>query len=141
MAELLTVAEVAATLRITTQTVRALVNRGELPGVRVGHQYRIPKAALAQIVNVDTAPLQQETEVERNVLLRPEDACLVEEASREVFGWIDDLKAKYPSVEPGEVAQVYGQQLSANETGIDRSCVEDVFIGVALGVYAPESLE
>ena len=63
------------------------------------------------------------------------DNRIVQKAARAVFGWIDDLRAEYPSVDPEEVAQVYGHQLSANETGIDRSCVEDVFIGLALGVY------
>lgn len=68
------------------------------------------------------------------------DRELVEEVSMEVYGWIDDLKAKYPNVDPEHVRQVYGDQLSSNETAIDPSAVEDVFIGIALGVYEPESL-
>lgn len=56
MPELLTVTEVAATLRITPQTVRSLIKRDELPGVRVGNLYRIPKAAVARLVNAERDP-------------------------------------------------------------------------------------
>ena len=56
MPELLTVTEVAATLRISPQTVRCLIRRDELPGVRVGNLYRIPKAAVARLVNAERDP-------------------------------------------------------------------------------------
>ena len=74
--------------------------------------------------------------VEEEVYLR--DRRLVQEVSSEVFGWIDDLKAEYASVDPERVRQIYGRQLASNEVSLDRSDVEDVFIGVALGVYEPE---
>ena len=53
MPELMTVTEVAAALRISDQTVRALIKRNELPGVRIGNLYRIPKAAVARLVNAE----------------------------------------------------------------------------------------
>ena len=56
MPELLTVTEVAETLRLSPQTVRALIKRDELPGVRVGNLYRIPKAAVARLVNAERDP-------------------------------------------------------------------------------------
>jgi excisionase family DNA binding protein len=38
---LLTVAEVAAVMRVSTMTVYRLIKSGELPAVRIGHNYRI----------------------------------------------------------------------------------------------------
>jgi excisionase family DNA binding protein len=38
---LLTVAEVAGLMRVSTMTVYRLIKGGDLPAVRVGHNYRI----------------------------------------------------------------------------------------------------
>jgi excisionase family DNA binding protein len=43
---LLTVAEVADSLRVSTMTVYRLINGGQLAAVRVGKNYRIPEPAL-----------------------------------------------------------------------------------------------
>jgi excisionase family DNA binding protein len=40
-ARLLTVAEVARTLRVSNMTVYRLVNAGELPALRIGKSYRL----------------------------------------------------------------------------------------------------
>jgi excisionase family DNA binding protein len=42
----LTVAEVAELMRLSRMTVYRLVNRGELPAVRVGRSFRVPQDAL-----------------------------------------------------------------------------------------------
>lgn len=42
----LTVAEVAAAMRVSTMTVYRLIKGGELRAVRVGHNYRIREADL-----------------------------------------------------------------------------------------------
>lgn len=57
---LLTAAEVADRLRVSTMTVYRLIRSGELPAVRVGRNYRVAEDALddylqAQLVNVDEA--------------------------------------------------------------------------------------
>lgn len=44
--DLLTVAEAAAILRLHPVTVQRLLRRGELPGVRVGRQWRIRRTDL-----------------------------------------------------------------------------------------------
>ncbi len=46
MNELLTVAEVAELLRVSTMTVYRLIRTGELPAVRVGRNYRVRRADL-----------------------------------------------------------------------------------------------
>lgn len=46
MDELLTVAEVAETLRVSTMTVYRLVRSGEIAAVRVGRNYRIRRGDL-----------------------------------------------------------------------------------------------
>jgi excisionase family DNA binding protein len=38
---LLTVAEVASAMRVSTMTVYRLIKSGDLPAVRVGHNYRV----------------------------------------------------------------------------------------------------
>jgi excisionase family DNA binding protein len=42
----LTVAEVAATMRVSKMTVYRLVHAGELPAVRVGRSFRVPEDAV-----------------------------------------------------------------------------------------------
>ncbi len=61
--ELLTVAEVAAQLRVSTMTIYRLIRSGELPAVRVGRNYRVRAAELdaylqAQIVDPATLDLE-----------------------------------------------------------------------------------
>ncbi|MEJ5944278.1 helix-turn-helix domain-containing protein [Pseudokineococcus basanitobsidens] len=46
----MTVAEVAEELRVSRMTVYRLIERGELPAVRVGRSYRVPQAAAAAYV-------------------------------------------------------------------------------------------
>lgn len=42
----LTVAEVAALMRVSKMTVYRLLHSGELPGVRVGRSFRVPEHAV-----------------------------------------------------------------------------------------------
>lgn len=42
----LTVAEVAAVMRVSKMTVYRLVHSGELPAVRVGRSFRVPEHAV-----------------------------------------------------------------------------------------------
>lgn len=44
--EFLTVAEVAAMMRVSKMTVYRLVHSGELPAVRVGRSFRVPEKAV-----------------------------------------------------------------------------------------------
>ncbi len=44
--QFLTVAEVAARMRVSKMTVYRLVHSGELPAVRVGRSYRVPERAI-----------------------------------------------------------------------------------------------
>ena len=45
---LLTVAEVASAMRVSTMTVYRLIKGGELPAVRVGRSYRVRGTAVEQ---------------------------------------------------------------------------------------------
>jgi len=54
----LTVAEVAATMRVSKMTVYRLVHNGELPAVRVGRSFRVPEQAVTDYLRdsfVETA--------------------------------------------------------------------------------------
>ncbi|MFC5369697.1 helix-turn-helix domain-containing protein [Arcanobacterium bovis] len=53
--QFLTVAEVAEITRVSRMTVYRMVHAGELPAVRVGSSYRVPRSALDQLLagNVD----------------------------------------------------------------------------------------
>jgi excisionase family DNA binding protein len=44
----LTVAEVAALMRVSKMTVYRLVHAGELPAVRFGRSYRVPESAVVE---------------------------------------------------------------------------------------------
>jgi len=44
----LTVAEVAASMRVSKMTVYRLVHSGELPAVRVGRSFRVPEQAVTE---------------------------------------------------------------------------------------------
>ncbi|WP_370894296.1 helix-turn-helix domain-containing protein [Janibacter sp. GXQ6167] len=54
----LTVAEVAAIMRVSKMTVYRMVHSGELPAVRVGRSFRVPQDAVDKYLGqsfVDTA--------------------------------------------------------------------------------------
>ena len=46
----LTVAEVAELMRVSAMTVYRMVQSGELPAIRFGRSYRIPEAAVVELV-------------------------------------------------------------------------------------------
>lgn len=53
-----TVAEVASLMRVSKMTVYRMVHGGELPAVRVGRSFRVPKDAVDDFMNtryVETA--------------------------------------------------------------------------------------
>ncbi|MEG3628843.1 helix-turn-helix domain-containing protein [Streptomyces poriticola] len=58
--QFLTVAEVAAVMRVSKMTVYRLVHSGHLPAIRVGRSFRVPENAVHEylresFVGVDTA--------------------------------------------------------------------------------------
>ncbi len=50
-ATLLTVAEVASSMRVSTMTVYRLIKSGDLPAVRVGHNYRVRGAEVERYLS------------------------------------------------------------------------------------------
>jgi excisionase family DNA binding protein len=59
VADLLTVAEVAEELRVSTMTVYRLIQRDELPALRIGRSYRIERDDLESYLD------RQTTDVDR----------------------------------------------------------------------------
>lgn len=49
--ELFTVAEVAEMARISRMTVYRMVRSGELPALRVGSVYRVPRSAVEELMS------------------------------------------------------------------------------------------
>lgn len=49
--DLLSADDVAGVLDCTAETVTAKLSRGELPGVKIGRSWRIPRAALIEHLN------------------------------------------------------------------------------------------
>jgi excisionase family DNA binding protein len=47
----LTVAEVAAVMRVSRMTVYRLVHSGEVPAVRVGRSFRVPERAVHEYLS------------------------------------------------------------------------------------------
>ena len=50
-AKFLTVAEVAALMRVSKMTVYRLVHNGDLPAIRVGRSFRVPEKAVHDYLN------------------------------------------------------------------------------------------
>ncbi|MEE0154397.1 MAG: helix-turn-helix domain-containing protein [Agathobaculum butyriciproducens] len=51
MNEILTVKETADFLRTTCQQIRKMIMNGELPAVKVGREWRIPRAVIKEFFN------------------------------------------------------------------------------------------
>ena len=47
----LTIAEVAAMMRVSKMTVYRLIHSGEMPAIRVGKSFRVPEAAVRQLID------------------------------------------------------------------------------------------
>lgn len=46
----MTVAEVADLMRVSRMTVYRMIQRGEMPAIRVGKSFRVPEAAVRQLI-------------------------------------------------------------------------------------------
>ena len=55
-----TVAEVAELTRVSRMTVYRMVHSGDLPAVRVGSSYRVPKSAVDELLGSFEAPGEQQ---------------------------------------------------------------------------------
>lgn len=54
--EVYTVEEVAAIFRIPKRTVRRLIHQGELPAIRLGRLYRVPKNVIDELFALPVVP-------------------------------------------------------------------------------------
>jgi excisionase family DNA binding protein len=61
--EFLTVAEVAAVLRVSKMTVYRMIHNGELESIRIGRSFRVPNPAFKHVVQHGTS--QPETRLPR----------------------------------------------------------------------------
>ena len=52
--EVYTVEEVAAIFRVPVDTIRRLIRRGDLPALRLGRSYRVPKRVVARFLEQPT---------------------------------------------------------------------------------------
>ncbi|MCY1157614.1 MAG: DNA-binding protein, partial [Citricoccus sp.] len=50
----MTVTEVAEMMRVSRMTVYRMIHAGELPAVRFGRSYRVPQAAVEEILQTGT---------------------------------------------------------------------------------------
>ena len=58
----LTVAEVAELIRVSKMTVYRMVHAGEIPAVRVGRSFRVPQAAVEELLSSGVGDWQPERE-------------------------------------------------------------------------------
>jgi len=63
MTELMTLEEVAAYLRVTDKTIYGLTKRGNIPGTKVGHQWRFDKASIDEWLH------RKSVDVKANILV------------------------------------------------------------------------
>ena len=69
----------------------------------------------------------RETAAERDALLATQDERVVQEASTTALGWIEKLATDFDGVDPGRVASIYGQRLSAGQASLDISDVRSIY--------------
>ena len=96
-----TVAEVAAIFRIPTDTVRRLIHSGDLPAIRLGRVYRVPKSVIDDYFDLPpaTVPLEKlgfgmwkEDAIDGDAVeyvnrLRDADARTLREAVEDLNSW------------------------------------------------------
>lgn len=58
-ATFLTVGEVADYMRLSRMTVYRMIERGEMPALRVGRSFRVPRVAIEQIVSQTMSEWEQ----------------------------------------------------------------------------------
>lgn len=58
----LTVAEVADLLRVSKMTVYRMVHSGDIPAVRVGRSFRVPQAAVEELLSSGVGDWRPESE-------------------------------------------------------------------------------
>ena len=58
--EVYTVTEVAAIFRVPSDTVRRLIHHGDLPAIRLGRVYRVPKAVIDGLFDLPAQPITPE---------------------------------------------------------------------------------
>ena len=51
----MTVTEVADIMRVSKMTVYRLIHSGEMPAIRVGKSFRVPEAAVSQMIQAGMA--------------------------------------------------------------------------------------
>ncbi len=56
----MTVAEVADLMRVSKMTVYRLIQRGEIPAIRVGKSFRVPEAAVRQLIDAGLSEWSEE---------------------------------------------------------------------------------
>jgi excisionase family DNA binding protein len=55
--ELMTVAEIAAGLKLNQQTIRNWIDQGRLPAIRVGRRVRIKRSDFEELLTIAAAPV------------------------------------------------------------------------------------
>jgi len=88
--EILTLAQAAALLQVSERTIHRMVKRGEMPGMRIGGQWRFDREQIKALVRGEwrpaEEPLTQEELVERETLRlgvdRPETLQEMQRAAR-----------------------------------------------------------
>ena len=57
-ARFMTVNEVAEMMRVSRMTVYRMIHAGDLPAVRFGRSYRVPEAAVEQVLQAGTTDIR-----------------------------------------------------------------------------------
>lgn len=59
----MTVTEVAELMRVSKMTVYRLIHGGEMPAIRVGKSFRVPEAAVQQLIDAQMSDWADELQV------------------------------------------------------------------------------
>lgn len=127
--DLLTVPEVAEALRISTMTVRRHIASGALQSLRVGRQYRVPRAALGALAakeTQETQPMIHPMHTPKLTEMPPDQiAALIRENEDEARRDREEHAASLRAIEAARVGRVQAIFSRRKELARDLGCLPD----------------
>ncbi len=156
--DIMTLEEVAEYLRVSERTVKEWVNKGKLPGGKLGTSWRFQRSEIKNWVNQKLSPRIKKVEKKNNglvTLLAKERILFLDAGSKnEVLNQLIDVAAELPGIHSREeLAEAVYRRESLMSTGIGLGIgvphvrlndVKDLYVSIAInqkGIADYDSLD
>ncbi len=126
MTNVMTLEEVSEYLRVSEKTVKEWVNRGELPGGKLGTSWRFRREDIEEWVRIQLAPQKGAVHARGysiQALLRPEQVFITDcQSKNDILNFIIDQSADFPGVKSrAQLADAVYSREDLMSTGIGLS--------------------